>query len=73
MMVSNAREHPVKIPSQLELVERAGVVDVDCARCPRCDQRIDPLEIRDKVVVKLMNKILRLRSRLAELDPGCGL
>ena len=46
---------PLPVPNQPVTVN---------ATCPRCGGD------RDKMLVRLMTTILRLRSRLAELDPG---
>ena len=71
MRSSNAQPDGVKSQQKLELVDRDLRVDsAGSALCPHCDKRIDPLALRDQIVVKLMDKLLHLRARLAELDPS---
>ena len=72
MESNNPNPANVKGSNQPELPHHGVLRDdsAGAALCPHCDGRIDPLALRDQIVVGLMDKLLRLRARLAELDPS---
>ena len=57
--------------SQLEFALRAE--DDEQVRCPGCERVLSVKDLRDPILVALMGKLLALRGRLAEVDPGGGL
>ena len=55
---------------QLELAIQENDEQV---RCPGCGRVLEAKDLRDPILVVLIGKLLALRGRLAEVDPGGGL
>ena len=52
---------------QLEFPNGEKLIPEGKFQCPKCGAMLDVLELRDKIIGPLMDKILALRSRLAKL------